>query len=171
MRQLTAQDVPVKQGRALSLPLVRARVGRLFIYEYQVEECSAELLVPVISDSCKSSLSLTLSLSPLVTLHWGSEQANRIGQRWHHRFYRCCVVRKLSLMQLSVGSDSASINRKSSSNIFAQAPKSLNSFFMQWEYTLIVIGNCLSSGGTQGPHYKTTHNHIHVCPLFSSLVS
>ena len=105
MRQLTAQDVPVKQGRALSLPLMRARAARLFIYEYQVEECNAEPLVPVISSSCKSSISPTTHIhshrhtdtqththtlpfslaSPL--LHRGLEQSNRIGQSWHHRFF------------------------------------------------------------------------------------
>lgn len=30
----------------------------------------------------------------------GSKTPNRIGQRWHHRFCCCFVVRRLSLMQL-----------------------------------------------------------------------
>lgn len=41
MRQLTSQDVPVKQGRALSLPLVGAWEGKLFLHEYHVKECNA----------------------------------------------------------------------------------------------------------------------------------
>ena len=85
-----------KGGHCL-LPLVGAREGRLFLHEYQVEECDAEPLLAVIANSCK------LYITPLPSLSFpppfvypshteGSEQSNRIGQSWHHRF--CYVVRK-----------------------------------------------------------------------------
>lgn len=43
IRQLTTQDVAVKQRTSLSLPLVRVwgRRGWLFLHEYQAEECNA----------------------------------------------------------------------------------------------------------------------------------
>lgn len=82
LRQLTSQDVPAKQRRALSLPLVRACEGWLFLHEHQVEECSAEPLATVIiANSCKlqtPSLFLPLpppSLLPSALLHGGIRAA------------------------------------------------------------------------------------------------
>lgn len=53
MRQLTSQGASVKQGRPLSPPLAReARERRLFLHEYQAQECRVELLAAVIAGSC-----------------------------------------------------------------------------------------------------------------------
>lgn len=53
MRQLTSQGASVKQGRPLSPPPVReARERRLFLHEYQAQECRVELLAAVIARSC-----------------------------------------------------------------------------------------------------------------------
>ena len=43
MRQLTLQDMPVKQGRALSPTCERAS-EKLFLHEYWAEECSSQPL-------------------------------------------------------------------------------------------------------------------------------
>lgn len=72
MRQLTSQGASVKQGRPLSPPPVReARERRLFLHEYQAQECRVELVAAVIASSCgryayRSSLppSACLSSSP-----------------------------------------------------------------------------------------------------------
>lgn len=65
MRQLTSQDVSVKQGRALSLlPVREARERRLFLHEYQLQECRVELLATVIASSCGKIHSLLPPFPP-----------------------------------------------------------------------------------------------------------
>lgn len=80
MRQLTSQDVSVKQGRALSLPLVRAWEGKLFLHEYQVEECNAEPLVAVIANSCKLRTQPPTHTHTHSSYTEESEQSNTIGR-------------------------------------------------------------------------------------------
>lgn len=100
MRQLTSQDVPVKQGRALSLPLVGAWEGSLFLYEYHVEECSAGPLVAVIANSCKFLLSSPRPLSPPVQPSY-SKRAEHVQQDWaaltSSFFFFCYVDRKFAV--------------------------------------------------------------------------
>lgn len=65
MRQLTSQGASVKQGRPLSPPPVReARERRLFLHEYQAQECRVELLAAAVGDTLIVPPSACLSSSP-----------------------------------------------------------------------------------------------------------
>ncbi len=161
MRQLTSQDVPVKQGRALSLPLVRAWGGRLFLHEYQVEECSAEPLVAVIANSCKLHIPppsthththFFLILPPSSLPCEGLEQSNRIGQSWHHRFCLCYVVRKLRVW----------CNRCSLFEITEANRKSINNNFTKVWVFVILLQTTTSNSCWKTNLLKSTLDHTTV---------
>lgn len=95
MRQLTSQDVPVKQGGGIVSPTCeRARERKLFLREYQVEECNAEPLAAVIANSC---CKLRLSLLPPVPPPTVRDEKSAIGLARADITAFCYVVRKLKV--------------------------------------------------------------------------
>lgn len=96
-RQLTLLGASVKQGRPLSPPPVRnTRERRLFLLECPAQEFRVELLAALITSSCGRYAyrpSLPLAFPPPAQ---GTGEGG-IGQRWHHRFCLCHVVRKLRI--------------------------------------------------------------------------
>lgn len=78
-------------------PTRESREGRLFLHEYHVEECCAVPLDAVIANSCKLDI-------PLLPLPFPGRGIGAVAQDWAEltslSFCLCCVVRKLSLMQL-----------------------------------------------------------------------
>lgn len=102
MRQMTAQDVPVKQGRALSLILVREPKWGGYLYmntqsRNAVQNRWSQLQAPPPTHTHTHTFFV-----PSAFPHQGSEQSKRIGQSWLHRFRLCSVVRRLSLLMQPV---------------------------------------------------------------------